>query len=208
MSKVRMLVGLGCCCSLALGIYWPQSAPAQTAEKKAGGTGIIFQLDGKQPRFIVVQDRSPDQELIDLLQRALQILSKKGQGQAGKGDAALQRARADVEALRAQKEQVEARLRQAQARLAELQGKPLKGKMGAGGLQIQLEFQPDGKSPKKGIEFLKGLELRLQDGRIIGLPAGKDKQPSTEDLQNRLNRLMREIEELRRDIQRKGPAKK
>src|SRR5262249_40902401 len=116
-------VGLLACGILLLPLV---SVQAQESEKKERRGVIILQLDGKSG-LILIKDRSPDQEVVELLQRALKILTQKSQTQpAGKSAKAdeIKKLRAQLEALRREKDLLEARIRRAQARLAELQGKP------------------------------------------------------------------------------------
>jgi len=208
MTTRRSLLWLGCSCLLAIGLMLPVPLRAQEPEKKES-RGIIIQLDGK--RGLILQDRSPDQELMELLQRALKILARKSQAPPADKAEAIKNAKSQVDALLRERELVEARLRVAQARLAQLQGK---GKSGAETpLRFQLQFQPAPRSKKptepkaKGIGIFSGdLELRIQDGKIIGLQ--KEKRLQADELQQRLDRLRREIEELARDIQRFRSQKK
>jgi len=70
-----------------------------------------------------------------------------------------------------------------------------------------LKLQPD-PNPKKGkIAFPQELELQIDGGKIIGLIRKKDSRPQLDELRSRLDRLLREAEELRRDIQRAYPKK-
>ena len=209
MTTSRSLPWLACSCLLAIGLFLPLPVQAQEPGKKES-RGIIIQLDGK-PGLIVVQDRSPDQELMDLLQRALKILARKSQAPAADKADAIKKAKDEVSALLRERERVETRLRAAQARLAQLQSKS-----GAGTpMRFQLQFQPAPGSKKppepkaKGIGIFSGdLELRIQDGKIIGLQKKTEKRLQADELQNRLDRLRREIEELARDIQRFRSQKK
>ena len=209
MTTSRSLPWLACSCLLAIGLFLPLPVQAQEPGKKES-RGIIIQLDGK-PGLIVVQDRSPDQELMELLQRALKILAKKSQAPAVDKSEAIKKAKDEVSALLRERERVETRLRAAQARLAQLQSKS-----GAGTpMRFQLQFQPAPGSKKppepkaKGIGIFSGdLELRIQDGKIIGLQKKTEKRFQPDELQNRLDRLRREIEELARDIQRFRSQKK
>jgi hypothetical protein len=226
----RLLTGLACSGLLALGILLPVQVQAQDAGKKEKQgiiiqfdgkpglillgkdkkekQGIIIQFDGKPGLILVGKERSPNQEVIELLQRALKILSQKGQGPAGgtKADE-IQLLKAQIATLRKQMELMEAKLRATEARLRQLQGKG----GGGGPLQFKLELRnPEPKkadSKGKGI-FFQDLELRFQDGKLIGLAKKKEQPIQREELQNRLNRLLREIEELRRDIERRGASKK
>jgi hypothetical protein len=195
-------VGLLACGILLLPLI---SVQAQDSEKKEGRGVIILQLDGKSG-LILIKDRSPDQEAIELLQRALKILTKKSQSQpAGKPAKAdeIKKLRVQLETLRREKDLLEARIRKAQARLAELQGKP--GNVIP--LQIQFKLQPD-PNPKKGkVVFPQELQLQIDGGKITGLIRKKDTPPQLDELRSRLDRLLREAEELRRDIQRAYPKK-
>jgi hypothetical protein len=209
MMTSRSLGWLGCSGVLAIGLFLPVPLQAQDSGKKES-RGIILQLDGK-PGVIFVQDRSPDQELMELLQRALKILARKTQAPSADKVEEIKKAKKQVEALLRERELVEARLRQAQARLAQLQGKSGTGMP----LQFKLQFQPapgqkKPPAPKaKGIGiFSQDLELRIQDGKILAAPGKAAKRVGDDDLQNRLDRLRRELEELSRDIQQLRSQKK
>jgi hypothetical protein len=165
--------------------------------------GIIIQF-GDKPGLILIRDRSPDQEVMELLQKALTILAKKGQPPAAGNKAdEIKMLRDQINTLRREMELLEAKLRAAQARLGQLQGK-------GAGLQFKLQLQ--GPDPKKASPQDLGIIFQ-DDGKVsglkvIGLPAKKQAPVQREELQQRLNRLLREIEELRRDIQLLGPTKK
>jgi hypothetical protein len=64
--------------------------------------------------------------------------------------------------------------------------------------------KPSGKGDKKGkdIVFPKKFLLRIQDGKIIAVPGKKQKPGQLPDLEARLDRLLREVEALRRDVER------
>ena len=191
-QKRRSLTWVGGTVLLALAVlllpFLPVHGQQPPAKNEASGT-IVFELDGPL-ELLLGAERSPDQEAIELLKRALKILAEK---KARPSPAAkptdpeeVKMARAQVEALnlqlanqRRELQRTEAQLHEAQARLARIQGGPAIGMP----LQFQLKLEPE-----------KGLVI---DRAMMLVPANKA-QP--DDLKSRLERLLREVEQLRRDI--------
>lgn len=196
--------------------------PAQQPEKKESRGTIIVGETGKL-QILLGSDPAPDQEAAELLRRALKILAEKKQPQpdsAPKQGSAeeIKKAREQVEALakqvanqRLELERAEARMREAQARLAALQGQT-----GRKGVPLQFQLQlPDpgqkkapGTDPKAKGGFLlpAQMELQIQDGKAIVWGKKQESRLSPEEMKNRLDRLLREIEELRREIHRVPPT--
>jgi hypothetical protein len=225
--KRRSLTWAGCAGQLAFGgLLLPPGAgraapPAKQETRKViviGGNGGV--------QIVLDADDSPEEKALKLLKQARKILAAQQQAQPG-GNAKrpnpekVRQAREQVNTLARQLAQqrrtlqrTEARFRQAQARLAQLEGKP------AVRINIPLQMQfrihteqgaPKPKAPDtkgKAIVVPKQLLLRLQDGKIIGLPANKGKPDQFQDLQTRLDRLLREVEALRRDVKRATQPRK
>ncbi len=99
-----------------------------------------------------------------------------------------------VDILRAQLKVAEVGLEQARDRLAQLQGKP------AAALPIQIEMWLAGSKGKP--VAARQMVLRVRDGKIVAVSPAKKDPPRPEELKSRIERLLREVEELRREIQR------
>jgi hypothetical protein len=184
-----------------------------------------FIIVGGNGGFQIVQgaEESPEEQALKLLKQARKLLTeKKPTGSAKRPDPKkVREAHRQVDALNRQLakqrralQRTEARLRQAQARLAQLEGKPaFRFRIP---LQMQLKVRPDqgGKKPqatdKKGkpIALPQHLILRIQDGKIIGLTGKKAKPDPLQDLDARLDKILREVEELRREVERSTRPRK
>lgn len=189
------------------------SVRAQAPEKKDAKGAIFVDCDGDGfIDILLADDGAPDQEAIELLKRALKLLADKKQAKAGAAPKQAQvdeinQARRQVESLTREVDSLhdqirlrESMLRQAQARLAALQG-------GAGAkqgvpLQIQLKVEPD-----KSLEKAKNPAQSLKDGKAVGALWPRKAPAQPEDLKARLDRLVREVEELRKEM-KQTPAPK
>jgi beta-lactamase regulating signal transducer with metallopeptidase domain len=124
-------------------------------------------------------------------------------------------------------EATDARLREARARLTEAQGGSAPGKSGPYRIELRLDSEGGPKKPAEGGGKGKGsavpgqlefrlqegksliapgqMQLRLQDGKAILLQEQKGR-PQPDELKSRLERLLKEAEELRREIERTRPS--
>jgi beta-lactamase regulating signal transducer with metallopeptidase domain len=194
---------------------------AQEPEKKAvpARSGIVLELDGDL-EVLVGDDGSSDQEAVELLKRALKLLAERKRvagkpvpepaklDEIKKAHDQVQALAAEVEQRRAELQAMEAKLQHAKAHLAGLEGKPAI-KVGHP-IELQFKVQPDGalklgEHKTKVIGVAPAPILRMLDGKNIfykvetaGTPVKKG-QP--EELKSRLDRLLREVEELRREIE-------
>lgn len=221
--KRRSLTWAGCAALLAIGLLALPLLPvrAQQQDKKELRGVINLQLEGGAGNFDILlgPDGAPDKEAIELLKRALKLLAEKKQVKPLPGKQAnpaeVKQVRDMVETLtsqvaeqRRQLEATEAKLRQARARLAQLTGA-----LGSQPFQIELKLAPDGAAkkaiifgtPATKVEMPRNLILRLVDGKVVGAEARKASSP--EELRARLERLLREVEDLRRAIQSNAAPK-
>jgi beta-lactamase regulating signal transducer with metallopeptidase domain len=218
-QKRRSLTWAGCAGLLGFGMLFLPLLPvrAQQAEtKKDRPAAVEVQVEGLQ--LFIGDDGPADKEAVELLKKALKILvEKKGAGKQPEGKASrvgnseeTRKARAEVDALarqvaekRRELEATETRLRAAQARLANLQGPTTiqvpqlrwiirDGKKGDGKAKVIMLIQKDGK-PFSGTIQLGGLKLQKNQA---------------DPLQMRLERLLREVEELRQQIRQRDTKAK
>jgi beta-lactamase regulating signal transducer with metallopeptidase domain len=219
----KSMTWIGCAAMLIFALVLLPLIPVraqQPPEKKEGkGALVIGNLE-----LVLDGQGSPDQEAMELLQRALKILAARKQAQGGQGGlggqgaptaspAHIKKVKEMVEALTKQVEHqrrelahTEAKLHEAMRHLAMLQGKT----PGAGApfhLELHLQGDPGKKGlPQQAQGWLPGeFQLRLGDGKAIVVTSGK-KQSSPEELKTRVERLQRELEELRRELQSRQPS--
>ncbi|MBM4068605.1 MAG: M56 family metallopeptidase [Planctomycetes bacterium] len=219
--KRRSLTWAGCAALLAIGLLALPLLPirAQQADKKELRGVINLQVDGGAGSFEILLggDGAPDKEAIELLKRALKLLAEKQQVKPlPNKQAKAQREEAEnlvqaVGMLEAQAAEQRRKLAETQAKLARARERlaQLKGGPGGGAMPMHLELKlaPDGTAkkaiilgtPAKKIEIPRNLILKIVDGKITGIDARKA-APSPDELRARLDRLLREVEELRRAI--------
>lgn len=189
------------------------------------GNGIVvadLNLDGV--RILLAGDDSPNKEAIELLKKALKILADKKQAPASPvakpaNPAELKNARDQVDALteqvqilRLQLDKAQLNLKNARDRLAQLEGKPTAARFRD--VQLELMLKPDS-GPKKAVLFNAAkalglpaeIVLRLQDGKIVTMSPAKKAPTRPEELKSRIERLLREVEALRREMQRNPELK-
>jgi beta-lactamase regulating signal transducer with metallopeptidase domain len=225
--KRRSLTWAGCAGLLAFGLLLlPLSLGRAGPPAKQETRKIIVVGDNGSFQIVLNADDSPEQKeqkALELLKQARKLLAEKDQAPAAKrpNPAEIKEARRQVDALarqavnkRRELQQAEARLRQAQARLAQLEGKP--AARIAIPWRMNLKVRPEQGAPKpkvigpkgKAIVVPKQLLLRIQDGKIIAVPGKKEKPNQPSDLKARLDRLLREVEALRREVERTAPPRK
>jgi hypothetical protein len=105
-------------------------------------------------------------------------------------------------------QQSEAQLRQFRGRLAQIEGKQASRPNVPFRMLFRVQPKQGAQKPKatdkkgKAVVFPNRLILRIQDGKIIGVTGKKEKRDPLQDIEARLDRLLKEVEALRRDVER------
>jgi hypothetical protein len=187
--KRPSLTWAGCAALLGFGLLLSPLGPVRAAAADKQETRKFIVVGGSGGlRIVLGAEESPEDKALRLLKQARKLLTEQKQARPPSNTEKIREARRRLDALARQVaqqrralQQAEAQLRQAQARLAQLEGK----------------------GDKKGqdIVFPKKFLLRIQDGKIIAVPRKKAKPGQLPDLEARLDRLLREVEALRRDVE-------
>jgi hypothetical protein len=226
--KPWSLTWAGCASLLAIGSLLLPLRPVRAEAPAKKGKPIIFVIGGGADGLPIVPgaDESPEEKALKLLKQARKILTEGKKGRpTGDGKKPnpekVNAAKREVDALakqlakqRREMQLTEARLRQAKARLAQLEGKA--GLRIGGPLQLKFLIRTDQGAPKFKIKGTDGKAIvvperflfRIQDGKIIGVSGKKEKPDQLKDLEARVDRLLREVQALRREVQRSTQPRK
>jgi beta-lactamase regulating signal transducer with metallopeptidase domain len=176
---------------------------------------------------VVSDDNASDREAVELLKRALKLLAEKKQADAKSAAKTadpemIKKARIQVEALAREVAQRQNELRAAEAKLhhAKVDLATLEGQ--TGGMLPRFEYRlvpgtgevgtPEGNvifrlAPQPMVE--QKPVLRIKEGNVIWSlePGAPVKKATPEELKARVDRLLKEVEEIRREIERgHGPS--